>query len=261
VTLGRTLLVTTAVAVGCALFVSTAVYWLRPLQVAHASVEQNRAILDAVGLLPDGEPLSDRQAATLLSRLEPLIVDLESGMPVPEVDARTYDQRAAAGDASTSVSIPTTEDVAALGRRARYARIYILPAHGGIERIVLPVHGQGMWSTIYGYLCLESDLNTIAGVSFYEHGETPGIGDRILAPEWRRDWIGKRLYDASGELRFRVIPGSSASAPAHSVDAITGATVTSEAVGSMIRYWFGSHGFEPLLKALRARENLFLDTP
>ena len=57
---------------------------------------------------------------------------------------------------------------------------------GRIERLTVPIRAQGMWSTIYGYLGLASDLNTVVGVSFYEHGETPGIGGRIAEPNrWR----------------------------------------------------------------------------
>lgn len=247
--LSRTLAVTAAVAIGCSVLVSTAVYYLRPLQLANASVAQNTAILDAAGLLPSEEALSDREIQSMIGRFEPALADVDAGELTTEIDVRTYNQRAAASDPAASVAIPADADIARLGTRARYARIYVLRARGSIERIVLPIHGQGMWSTIYGYICLESDLNTIVGVSFYEHGETAGIGDRILSPEWRGLWTGKQLYDDAGSLRFAIVADATEQ---FEVDAISGATVTTDAVGTMIAYWFGDHGFRALLQTLSA---------
>jgi len=249
--LRRTLTVTTAVAVGCSVLVSTAVYFLRPLQLANAGVEQNRAILDAAGVIADGDTLSEREIFGVMSRFDTVMANIDTGELVPELDARSYDQRAAAADPGTSVAIPAHEDLAKLGARAQFARVYILRSRGAIDRIVLPIHGQGMWSTIYGYLCLQSDLNTICGIAFHEHGETAGIGDRILAPEWREQWVGKQLYAASTELRFRIVEPQSRDDQSHfEVDTITGATVTTDAVSEMIGYWFGAHGFLPLLQTL-----------
>ena len=109
---------------------------------------------------------------------------------------------------------------------------------------------------LYGYIALESDLNTIAGMTFYEQNETPGLGDQITHAHWLEQWKGRRVYDEQGELRFRVSEGVVAAGSATSgfeVDAMSGATVTGNAVTSMMHYWFGPHGYQELLTQLRER--------
>jgi Na+-transporting NADH:ubiquinone oxidoreductase subunit C len=158
-------------------------------------------------------------------------------------------------DPELGIEIPADQDLASLGRRSRYATVYmVLKDDGELDRIILPVHGTGMWSTMYGYVALESDLNTIAAATFYEQNETPGLGDQILRPEWQAQWTGRRIYDEVGDLRFavnhgKVEPGSSTWL--YEVDALTGATVTADAVTAMMRYWFGPHGYHDFLDELR----------
>jgi len=247
-TLGKTLSVATGVALGCALMVSTAVYFLRPMQLAYADLERNRIVVEAAGLTPEGSDLSDRAVVALFVDLQVRIIDLETDQFTDEVDPQIYDQRAATSDPELSVAIPEQLDLAGLGRRARYVPVYLLMDGERIDRIVLPISGQGMWSTIYGYLCLESDLNTIAGIRIYEHGETAGIGDRIQDPGWQNEWVGRQLYNDTGQLRFRVV--RNASLP-FEVDIISGASITAEGVGNLVRYWLGEHGYAPLLAQLR----------
>jgi Na+-transporting NADH:ubiquinone oxidoreductase subunit C len=132
--------------------------------------------------------------------------------------------------------------------------VYIVWNEDGLERVILPVRGAGMWSTLYGYIALESDLNTIAGMTFYEQNETPGLGDQITHGHWLEQWKGRRIYDEQGEARFRVSEGVVAAGSATSgyeVDALTGATVTGNAVTGMMHYWFGPHGYQGFLAALR----------
>lgn len=249
--LSRTLLVAVSVALGCALLVSTTVYFLRPIQLAYADLERNRVIVETAGLALPGETLSDRVIVSRFVELDARVVDLETGEFAEDVDARRYDQRAAAIDPETSVAVPESLDIAGLGRRARRVPVYLLLSGGRIERIVLPVHGQGMWSTLYGFLSLESDFNTIAAIRIYEHGETAGIGDRIQDPAWEAEWVGKQLYGPTGGLQFRVVRDAD---PPFEVDIISGASVTAEGVGNLVRYWFGEHGYATFLTRLRATD-------
>ncbi|MGB5809872.1 MAG: FMN-binding protein, partial [Polyangiales bacterium] len=108
--------------------------------------------------------------------------------------------------------------------------------------------------TMYGFIALEPDGNTVADVTFYDHAETPGLGDQIADPAWRARWREKRLYDPSGSLRFEVVKGSVAKedplAP-YRVDGISGATLTGNGVTHLIRYWLGDHGYGKYLQRLR----------
>ncbi len=111
-----------------------------------------------------------------------------------------------------------------------------------------------MWSTLYGYIALQGDLRTIAAVTFYEQAETAGIGDRITDPAWLAIWEGRAIFAADGSYRFRVAPGPvdpGSSAAAHQVDGISGASVTGASVSRLVQYWFGPHGYGPLLENLR----------
>ena len=76
--------------------------------------------------------------------------------------------------------------------------VYLYRDEGNLARIVLPVYGRGMWSTLKGYLALEGDLETVAALTFYEHGETPGIGDFVEQKDWQARWPGKQAYDEQG---------------------------------------------------------------
>lgn len=138
----------------------------------------------------------------------------------------------------------------------KYAKIYLLKDGDETRQIVLPVHGYGLWSTLYGFLSLENDGNTIKGLKFYEHAETPGLGGEVDNPKWQAKWIGKKIFDDKGKLRFEVIRGqvvSGVSGSEFQVDGLSGATLTSKGVSNMINYWLGAGGFGPYLNKLRSK--------
>ena len=110
---------------------------------------------------------------------------------------------------------------------------------------------------LYAYLSLDADLRTVRGIIFYEHAETAGLGAEIANPVWTASWPGKRLYDDSGAVSLTVIKGIVDPAAANAdfeVDGLSGATITSNGVSKLVRYWFGDGGFEPYLQRL-AEEN------
>jgi len=247
----RTLGVATGVAVFCSLFVSSAVLWLRPIQLAYASIERNRAIVEASGLIEPGAALDEREIVDLFLDLETRIVDLDAGAFSDAVSATAYDFRAAIDDPDQTRPIPDELDIANLGRRPVYLPVFLLRDGEMIERIVLPIYGQGMWAMIHGFITIGADFATIEGVTFYEQGETPGIGDRFLQPAWLAQWRGRRAYDESRQLVFRIGAGQAGAATNGAIDAITGATITTSAIERLVRYWLGDDGFGPFLAAQR----------
>lgn len=248
----RTLLVAGGVAFACSLIVSSVVYWLRPIQLAYRSVEQNRAVLVAAGLAEETEALDDREIVSRYLELDPQLVDLDAGEFVSADASMTasYDYRAAADDPDAVRPISPEVDIASLGSRPRLMPVYLKRDGGRFEGIVLPVYGRGMWSTIYGYVALDSNLTSIARVWFYEHGETPGIGDRIQNPDWTASWVGKQAYRADGTVAFGIGGGGDATAPER-IDSITGATITVSAIDRFVRYWLGNDAYGPFLATLR----------
>jgi len=241
-TVPRTLLVAAGVAIVCSAMVSVAVSILRPQQAAFELIDRNRAILEAAGMLPAGE-VTDRDVAALFLNLDARVADLQSGRFVERGDAHAFDYWKSTGEASGEAGPGA----------GRYIAVYHDSGADG-ERYIFPVSGRGMWSTLYGFVALDADLNTITGVVFHRHGETPGIGDRIQNPEWRAAWAEKQIRGRGGDLRFRVV--KAASGP-HEVDAISGATITSEAAGALVRESFGAGGYGPLIENLAAGRESF----
>jgi Na+-transporting NADH:ubiquinone oxidoreductase subunit C len=118
--------------------------------------------------------------------------------------------------------------------------------------LVLPIQGLGLWSTLYGFLAIDADGNTIRGITYYQHAETPGLGGEVDNPRWKSLWPGRKIYD-DGEPAIQVIKGA-AGPPAqdpYRVDGLSGATLTSNGVTFMLEFWLGPNGFGPYLDRLR----------
>lgn len=233
-TLPATLAVAAAIALACSGLVATAVTLLRPVQLAQAQIDRNRAIVAAAGFADAASAANNTIVARFLE-LDARVIDTDTGARIADVDAHGFDHWQA-GDR-------TAQD-------PRRVPIYIARDGNNAGRLVLPIDGPGMWSTIRAYIALQPDLVTIADLTILSHGETPGIGDRIEDPQWLSSWRGKRLYDARGELRIDVTRNARG---AHEVDLISGASVTSEALGEAVRHWFGDDGYRPLLMTLRTQ--------
>jgi Na+-transporting NADH:ubiquinone oxidoreductase subunit C len=238
----------------CSSLVSTAVVLLRPIQLNNQLLDRSRNVIQLTGLLPEGETPGDDEMLGLYKSLDRRIVNIDGAVFDEEIDPGSFDKRRAVDDTGLGIDIPADQDRAGLGRRSRFAPVYIVWKEDRLDRIILPVRGAGMWSMLRGFISLESDLNTIAGMTFYEQKETPGLGDQITGLGWLAQWRGRRVYDEAGELRFAVSEGrveAGSSAAVHEVDALTGATVTGDAVTSLVHYWFGPHGYQAFLAQLR----------
>ncbi len=248
----KTLAVTVILCLACSIIVSAAAVLLRPVQAVNAELDRKRNIVTVAGLLDEG---GDVEAA--FANVERRMVDLETGEFTDEFMDTGYDQYVAARDPALSMAIPADEDIAGIGRRARYAEVYLVGDANEFDQIILPIHGLGLWSTLYGFVSLESDLTTIAGLKFYDHAETPGLGGEVDNPAWQAKWPGKLAYDESGEVKIEVVKGvvdNNASDAAYAVDGLAGATLTSRGVSQLLRYWLDEQGFGAFLSKLRQQE-------
>jgi Na+-transporting NADH:ubiquinone oxidoreductase subunit C len=249
----KALLVVTVTALVCSIMVSAAAVYLQPIQKAYEDLDRIRYIVQVGGLITTANDVSEVEIATSYRNISTRLIDLDAGAFDATRDPETFIGRLTADEIQQSEPVPATLDFARLGNRPRWMTVYISAPGSADQRLILPIYGQGMWSTLYGYLALEPDLNTIADIVFYEHGETPGIGDRIQNPAWLAGWRGKRLYDEQGQLRFNIGPTAAnegETAQSFNVDGIAGATVTVSGVANLVRYWFGPHGYAPLLTRL-----------
>jgi len=240
---GYTLTVALVLCIVCSLVVSAAAVVLHPLQEANRSLDRQRNILLAAGLYTP-----DRKVSDLFDRIESRWVDLSTGRFVETPDRDALEEQ---------VSIPRSRDIAGIKTHPRYVEVYVVRESGELHTIILPIEGLGLYSTLHGFVALAGDGNTVQGIRFYEHGETPGLGGEVDNPRWLNHWPGKRIYDDGGEPRLHLVKGGvdpNSSDAAYVVDALTGATLTSRGVTRMLQYWFGEDGYGPFLAGLRKGE-------
>jgi len=244
---GYVLMVATLVCVVCALLVSSAVVLLRPVQDRNALLARQRNILEVAGLYQPGQPVEAQ-----FGRIEAHLVDLATGEYIEGGDAVRFDIARTARDPKASDVVAADADIARIHRRPRQMPVFLVRGDAGLETVILPMHGYGLWSTMYAYVALDGRGERVKGVTFYSHAETPGLGAEIENARWRDSWVGKRLTDDDGSVRFDIAKGSAApGAEDFHVDAISGATLTSNGVENMVRYWLGEQGYGPFLARLR----------
>lgn len=248
--LAKTLLIPLLVSFFSAVLVSSATITLRPQYQLNQERNRQQNILAAANLWEAGGDV-----AKSFEQVEPRVVDLTTGTYAADVDPEALQNSQRQRGASDSVPIPRELDIALIRSRSRYAVVYHVSSGDRLSMIILPVYGYGLWSTMYGYIALEADANTIVGLRFYQHGETPGLGGEIDNPKWQRLWQGKKLYGDAAEPLIEVMKGtvSSTANPYedYQVDGISGATLTGRGVTNLLRYWLGPHGFGPYLQRLR----------
>jgi Na+-transporting NADH:ubiquinone oxidoreductase subunit C len=243
--IGKILGVAFALCIVASVLVSGAAVMLKPQQVANKALDFKRNVLGAVGL----QVASSDVEAVYAQRIEARIVDLNSGKFTEEYDPANFDQVSLTGSDATSIALEASEDVAKILRRENFSIVYFVKSEAGeIENVILPIRGKGLWSTMYGLLILENDLNTVAGVGFYQHGETPGLGGEIDNPNWQKTWVGKKVFDESGVPAFDIVKSKNPSLEQHQVDSLSGATLTSKGVAQAVQFWLSEKGFKTFLK-------------
>jgi Na+-transporting NADH:ubiquinone oxidoreductase subunit C len=246
---GKILFVTITLSLVCSVLVSSAAVMLKPLQDRNAELARKSRILEVAGLLEPGRSIEE-----LFEQVEARLVDLDTGEFSDRFAPDEFDQQIAARNPELSHALAPGEDIANIRRRAHYAQVYLVRQAGELDKIILPVHGYGLWSTMYGFLALSGDTQEVRGLVFYQHAETPGLGGEIDNPRWRERWIGKQVFGPEGDVALRVVRGGvdPASPMANwAVDGLSGATLTAEGVNNMVQFWLGRRGFGPFLARLQ----------
>ena len=245
----KTVAVAVALCLVCSLIVSIAAVGLRPLQEYNESLALKREILKIAGLYQPGQDIDQA-----FEQLDARLVDLDSGEYVTDIDIGSYDMRKAAADPELALALTEDQDLARIRTRANIMPVYLLRDDGQLESLVLPVYGYGLWSTMYGLLSLAPDGRTVKAVTFYDQLETAGLGGEVANPKWQKTWVGKKVADEAGEPRFEVVKGSvdpDSPKAVYQVDALSGATLTSNGVTNLVRFWMGDFGYGPFLERVR----------
>jgi len=238
-----TFLFVSLVAVIAALILSVASQSLKERQVSNIEADMKKNILSAVGLMKTGICNSEKQdikekcskiKCCYDENIKSFVVNSEgirvSGDYIPERI-----------NIENEMDKPESE---------RLYPVFVRMEKGEVLAYCIPIVGKGLWSTLYGYMALEKDLNTVKGVTFYKHAETPGLGAEI-----ERDWFldnykGKKILSENGVLMsVSTVKGKADPASLHEVDGISGATLTCHGVNSMIKN--NLMIFEPYFKRIR----------
>ena len=247
-----TILFAGTVCVVCAILVSTSAVSLADRQAFNAELDKRKNVLLAAGLADSSERLSAEEINGRFEPVKTIVVDLETGEPAPDVDPAAYDQQKAKSDPARSREAP--DNPASIKRLPRYAVIYhVMNERDEVEMIVFPIEGYGLWSTLYGFLALDADTRTVRGLTYYQHGETPGLGGEVDNPKWKALWPGRIAFSDRGQPVIEVIKGIAGppSDDPHRVDGLAGATITSRGITHMVQFWLRDNGFGPYLEEFR----------
>ncbi len=259
--IGRTLGVAVAVCVVCSVLVSTLAVVLKPIIERNKIVDKYRNILIAAGVEGaedlDAEGVDDE----FKKSIDPIIIDLAKGQPAKDPPA-TLDERKAAKDPVLGEPIkpPSKKSDPGVKRRSKLQTVYW--TSGEEARLILPVHGKGLWSTMYGFVALDASdkasdedyLNKIVSFAFYEHGETPGLGGEVDNKTWKASWQNRLVYgETYGKPEIDVVKGVAPKADVepHQINGLSGATLTANGVERLVLFWLGEEGYGKYLKNLK----------
>lgn len=130
-------------------------------------------------------------------RIEPKLLNFQTN-ELSDSKSR-FDLNSELRSDETSIALSPEEDIAKIRRRANTAEIYLVKdEQGKISQIILPVYGSGLWSVMYAFVAVDVDGVTSRGITYYSHGETPGLGGEVDNPQWKAQWPGKKLFNEQG---------------------------------------------------------------
>lgn len=242
----------------CSIAVSALAVGLRPIQKQKKEEFRQQNILKAAGLWPESGRADT--AELFAKHITSVVLDFTTGQltteftpgaPEIEVDAALRNPRLSEPiDGSGN----TGSDVAGIRRREKFATLFEVRDGDRLKTVVLPVRGYGLWSTLWGFIAVDFSEATdspeslrVVGLTYYKHAETPGLGGEVDNPLWKEKWPGKRLFDSNWNVTLEVAKNAEGD---YQVDALSGATLTSNGVSNMLLYWLGESGYGPYLKTL-----------
>ncbi|MBS4070596.1 NADH:ubiquinone reductase (Na(+)-transporting) subunit C [Algoriphagus aquatilis] len=204
---------------------------LGPLQQEAIALDKKKQILGAVISASEIEAMTPQQVNDFYAnRISATVVDL-SGKEISGIEAE---------------KVEIAKDYKRPADQRQYP-VFMFHAEGNpeaVESYIFPLYGAGLWDAIWGYIALETDMNTIGGITLAHASETPGLGARITEGEVQSRYVGKKIFDESGALvavQMQKGEGKDYSADAHKVDGMSGATITGNGVNNMLKAYLGHY--------------------
>lgn len=252
----KTVFVAVGLCLVCSMVVSVLAVVLRPIQAEQRELFRKQSILDAAGIWRDGA-----DANKLFGRVREIKLDLEDHIEMDgDASDPKYDRAKSLRDEDLHVVLEQADDPAGLKKLEKNVIIYEVSndddeGESQTTRLVLPIRGRGLWSTLYGFIAVDvgnglgPESVTVVGITYYKHGETPGLGGEVENPLWKNKWPGKKVYDQDWKVVVEVAKNAPQDSPTQ-VDAISGATLTSNGVTNMLQFWLGKKGFGPYVRQI-----------
>jgi len=252
----KIVLVAMGVCLACSVLVAAAFVSL------HGRVENNKKLDMLKNVLIAGNMLEENTDVikTFNEKIRTEIIEIKTGMAVPETEytellaPEHFEIKKLLKDLQYSESIPADQDISGIKRKPRYMMIYTVYDGDKVDKVILPIYGKGLWSTMYGFIALDRDLRTVKGITFYEHGETPGLGGEVDNPNWKSKWVNKIAFNEQGHVAIEVIKGrvdETRPDAVYKIDGLTGSTLTTRGVDHLVKFWLGDNGYGPFLTKLR----------
>jgi Na+-transporting NADH:ubiquinone oxidoreductase subunit C len=235
----------------CSTLVSSIAVSLSERQAMNRISDKRTMVLRVAQIVDEKEKPTFEEVDEAFKDIETIVIDLTEGAVV-DVDPTTVDPRKNAKAAGLSNAIKDQWAKKAGIKSVATQQLVYLVRTPGKECVVFPYYGNGLWSTMYGFMCVTPDLSEVIGIIYYEQGETAGLGGEVENPNWRDDFEGKKAISASNELLVEVVKNGLAKDKTTQVDGIAGATITSVAVTYALKFWFGEQGYGPALDDIRA---------
>ena len=264
--IANTFIIAVGVCLVCSFLVSSAAVGLKPLQEQNADEDKKKNILQAAGFTQEDIDTAGGVFDLFKQKVEPIIVKLETGkqegvetiveandkINSVEDAVESYDQIESAKKKIEGLYTGfenKKDDLAGISNKEIWSHVYLIKGEGdAIEKYVFPVRGKGLWSILKGFIAIENDFQTIAGLTYYEHAETPGLGGEVDNVAWKEKWIGQYVYDDEGDVGIEVIKGIADAGDKYAIDGLSGATITSRGVTNMLKFWLGPQGFGPYIE-------------
>lgn len=248
-----TIVVTLVMCIVASILVAGSAVLLKPYQIANKTQDFRKNVLSIAGIYNPDQSVDEQ-----FKKIDVKLVDLETGEFSDVItDLDKFDQVASAKKAELSDKLSQEEDIAKIIRREKYAKVFLVNDANGLSKLILPVRGYGLWSTMAGFIALDKDLNTVLGFGFYDQKETPGLGGEVDNPNWKAMWVGKKVYSEDGEVKIDVLKGhvdESTPNAEYKVDGLSGATLTSNGVENLLHFWMGENGYKPFIENLKSGE-------
>lgn len=227
------------------LIVSMSAVILKPIQTKNEDMDRKKNVLKAAGI-------NSKNIDDMFEKFQSFYYDITNGKIAKVEDISIYfkDFKRIVNDPQNSIKLSNNE-LPGIKRIPRKIPFYLFYKDGKTDCIVLPVFGNGLWSTMYGFIGINADGKTIKGLTFYDQKETPGLGGEVDNPLWKKQWKGKVIYDEQNKLRLNVLKGKSDSnklSAIYEIDGLSGASMTTAGVNTFIRFWLDDKRFGRLLK-------------